>query len=86
MNKDPRDKIFALCGIAHDAGPDCLDVRIDYHPNSSTQVLYPNFVTKMLERDQNLDAPSIPNESRILQLPSWVPDFSVPVTTSSFMR
>ena len=64
MTTDPQDKTFALCGIAHDAGPDSLD----YHPNSSPQVLYRNFVATMLERDHNLDALSIPNESKVLQL------------------
>lgn len=26
-----RDKIYALCGLASDAGPDDLAVRIDYN-------------------------------------------------------
>lgn len=86
MTTDPRDKIFALCGIAHDAGLNSLDIEIDYHPNNSAQVVYRDFIVKMLKRDKNLDALSIPNDSKALQLPSWIPDFSVPITTSSFMR
>ena len=77
---DPRDKIFALCGIAADAGPDFLDIQIDYHlPNIDVQR---NFAVAMMTKERNLDVLSTPRDLESLDFPSWVPDFSQHVMTS----
>lgn len=86
ITTDPRDKVFALCGIAYDAGPGSLDIQINYHPSHSVQGVYREFAVKMLAKYKNLDVLSVPNENRILELPSWVPDFSTSVWTSSLTR
>ena len=81
---DPRDKIFAFCGIAADAGPDSLDIGIDYHlPNVDVQR---NVAVAMMTMGKNLDILSTPKDVESLDLPSWVPDFSLPVKTASFIR
>lgn len=86
ITTDPRDKIFALCGIAYDAGPGFMSIQIDYHPSHSVEEVYRELVIKMLAEYQSLDILSIPNEARDLDLPSWIPDFSKPVMTSSLIR
>ena len=81
---DPRDKVFALCGIAADAGPDSLDIRIDYHlPNID---VYRNVAVAMMSKGRDLDVLSTPKDVESLDFPSWVPDFSLPVMTSSLIR
>ena len=55
ITTDPRDKIFALCGIAYDAGPGFMNIRIDYHPSHSVEEVYREFVIKMLAEYKSLD-------------------------------
>lgn len=91
---DPRDKIFALLGLASDVGtgPGCLDIRVDYC--SSTKDLYRDTAMKILIRDQNLDIVALAgkhvthnvqgtNGQRTAGLPSWVPDWQDLDATSS---
>ena len=85
ITTDPRDKIFALCGIAYDAGPGSMNIQIDYHPNHSVEEVYRELVVKMLAEYKSLDILSIPHEARDLDLPSWIPDLSKPVMTSSLI-
>ena len=81
---DPRDKIFALCGIAADAGPDVLDVQIDYHlPNLD---VHRNVAVAMMTKERNLDVLSTPKDVESLEFPSWIPDFSLSIMTSSLIR
>ena len=86
ITTDPRDKIFALCGIAYDAGPGFMNIQIDYQPSHSAQEVYREFVVKMLAVYKNLDVLSVPNGDRVPDLPSWIPNFSTPALTSSLIR
>jgi len=73
-----RDKIYALCGLASDAGLDDLSVRIDY--NIEPANLYREVAIQMLSKGRYLDilsVPRIPGPSKVGPLPSWVPDWSV---------
>jgi hypothetical protein len=73
-----RDKIYAICGLASDAGPDNLAVRIDY--NIKTASLYCEVAIKILSKGRYLDilsVPRVPRPSDVGPLPSWVPDWSV---------
>ena len=85
ITTDPRDKIFALCGIAYDAGSGSMNIQIDYHPNHSVEAVYREFAVKMLAEYKSLDILTIPNEARVLNLPSWIPDLSKPVMTVSLI-
>ena len=81
---NPRDKIFAFCGIAADAGPDILDIRIDYHlPSIDVQR---NVAVAMMTKERTLDIMSTPKDVESLEFPSWVPDFGLPVITAAFLR
>ncbi|KAF2495047.1 hypothetical protein BU16DRAFT_539062 [Lophium mytilinum] len=67
---DPRDKIFALHGLAspgqtHGIGPD--------HFFSKKQIFL-NFTRRMLERGENFDILSLAQGCRDCSLPSWVLD------------
>ena len=86
ITTDPRDKVFALCGIAYDAGPSSMNIRIDYYPSHLVQEVYREFVLKVLAEYKSLDVLSVPNEASDLEIPSWIPDFSSPVMTSSLIR
>jgi Heterokaryon incompatibility protein (HET) len=82
---DPRDKVFALCGLARDSGPDGLDVKIDYHPD--TAEIYTDVAISMLKRSADLALLSVPHPStpsRVAGLPSWVPDWSLSSRATSF--
>ena len=76
-SKDPRDKIYSFCGLVAASkghGP----VRISYHDNVST--VYREVALKILKEDQSLDLLSRPPSlahSRVKDLPSWIPDWSI---------
>jgi hypothetical protein len=75
--KNPKDKIYALCGLASDAGPDGLAVRIDYNENTDS---YREVAIQMLRKGRYLDilsVPRVPGSTEAGPLPSWVPDWSV---------
>lgn len=84
---DPRDKIFALLGLATDIRT--ADGRLLLHVNYATPVeqVYismTNFL--MYEEDSNLRVLSYcgdPDRRSRLNLPSWVPDFSLPAQFAS---
>ena len=84
LTTDPRDKIFSLCGIATDVGPSELNISIDYR--RSAPEVYWETTVHMISLEKRLDVLSVPNEDRVLELPSWVPDFSMPVFTNSLIR
>ncbi|KIN00196.1 hypothetical protein OIDMADRAFT_145702 [Oidiodendron maius Zn] len=74
---DPRDKIFALCGLASDDGPEGLDVNIGY--STTAQEVYKAFATAILKTSYCMDllsVPRLPVGQRLPGLPSWVPDWS----------
>jgi hypothetical protein len=73
-----RDKIYALCGLASDAGPDNLAVRIDY--NIDMAKIYREVAIQILSKGHYLDilsVPRAPGRSEVGPLSSWVPDWSI---------
>jgi hypothetical protein len=75
---NPLDKIFAICGLAADVGRNGINIPIDYSLNPSE--LYRKFAVAVLKRDCNLDLLQLPRAShfsRLSDLPSWVPDWSI---------
>ncbi|KAK3368357.1 heterokaryon incompatibility protein-domain-containing protein [Podospora didyma] len=74
----PHDKIYALCGLSCDAGPDGLDIR--FHYQESADEVYISFARSVLTTYRNLDIFSVLSTSkpalRSKGLPSWVPDWN----------
>jgi hypothetical protein len=75
----PHDKIYALCGLARDAGPDGLDIRFDYHRPGDD--VYVDFARSVLTKYRNLDifsalSTSNNRDPNAKGLPSWVPDWN----------
>ncbi|KIJ65953.1 hypothetical protein HYDPIDRAFT_110066, partial [Hydnomerulius pinastri MD-312] len=75
---DPVDMIYALRGLSLNAGPDDLNVEVDY--GIQTETSYIRLAYNILRRDGNLDilaaCQQVPNSTSSLLLPSWVPDWS----------
>jgi hypothetical protein len=83
--KDPRDKVYALLGLAHAASDHHGGVVPDYH--MPIDQVYIDAAKAILELDTTLDmlgVPRITSESTIGTLPSWVPDWSTGDFASSF--
>jgi hypothetical protein len=73
---DPRDKIYALMGLAFDVQPG--DINIDY--TLPVQYVYKDIVKLFLSKHQSLDIlGAIMQQKSPFQglLPSWVPDWSL---------
>jgi hypothetical protein len=74
---NPRDKVFAICGLAADVGPNGLHIPIDY--SRSPSELYRSVAVAVLKQDSSLDLLQVSRPScstSVLDLPSWVPDWS----------
>ncbi|KAF2180153.1 HET-domain-containing protein [Zopfia rhizophila CBS 207.26] len=96
-----EDKIFALCGLAADAGPgpQGLNIYIDYE-STQPETLYKELAVNFLRRDRSLDIvslagvhnPLLPigveerDAHRLDGLPSWVPDWHMPDGTFSIQH
>ena len=81
----PKDKVYALCGLANDAGPDALAIEPEYNVDNST--VFHMVALEMLKKGRNLDILSVPRvlkSSKIGPLPSWVPDWSISDFANSF--
>lgn len=79
-SSDPRDKVFALCGLTRP-----LDFEPDY--NLTTQEVFTKLAVSFLENETTLDILSVPKPSetnRLKGLPSWVPDWTQCDSTHSF--
>jgi hypothetical protein len=73
-----HDKIYALCGLASDAGSNGLDIQIQYQ--HSVETVYIEFAKRYLQTHRNLDilAHLISHSKQpSSNLPSWVPDWRV---------
>lgn len=80
---DPRDKMFAMLGIATDVDDPVLVP--DYVQN--THVIYTKFTAYLLERDcslRYLHAAGIGLPRSLLNIPSWVADWSCPYFATNF--
>jgi hypothetical protein len=72
--QDPKDKILALYGILRELDIPCP--RPDYH--QSVERIYTDAAIACIDFDQSLSLLfEAPYEKRYLNLPSWVPDWSV---------
>ncbi len=74
-----------LCGLANDSGPNRLDVKPDYRRNKVET--YTDVAKSILLKYRNLDLLSVPHPSRpstVVDVPSWVPDWSLPQKQASF--
>ena len=71
---DPRDRIFALLGLATDAHP--IPFAPDY--NKSPEQVYKSTVKETIERDQNLDVLTYTQfNNKNFRVPSWCPDWTI---------
>jgi hypothetical protein len=55
---NPRDRIFALCGISTDFGPGKIDIKIDY--NSSVEDVYIQSAQAILSHHRDLRLLRVP--------------------------
>lgn len=61
---DNRDKVFALCGLANDTGPDCLAFEPDYELTDVQT--YTSIAISILKYSNDFDILSVPNLSNPL--------------------
>jgi hypothetical protein len=76
---DPRDRVFALCGLATDTSASRLNVDINYSPTNSVQDCFRKTAIAMLSNSRSLDILTVPRRLCRLnpfEIPSWVPDWS----------
>lgn len=72
---DPRDKVFALLGIADSQDVASLGCNVDY--NMTTVEVYTRLAKSYIQRDGNLDILGYAKHgTNIAGLPSWVPDWT----------
>ncbi|KAB5526422.1 heterokaryon incompatibility protein-domain-containing protein [Coniochaeta sp. 2T2.1] len=72
---DPRDKVFALLGIAGSQDISSLGCKVDY--DMTVVEVYTNLARSYIQRDDNLDVLGYVNSgARVAGLPSWVPDWT----------
>ena len=75
LTTGPREKVFSLWGMVHEVGPSGLSISIDHH--RSALEAYWETTVHMIAKENELDVLSVPDEGRALDLPSWVPNFSI---------
>ncbi|KAF2836615.1 HET-domain-containing protein [Patellaria atrata CBS 101060] len=78
QSTNPRDKIYALCGISSDTGPEGLNVRFDY--GSEVSKIYTNIAILHLEKYRTFEILEVPRHmkrSGVDGLPTWCPDWSI---------
>jgi hypothetical protein len=75
---DPRDKVYSLLGITDQSRSPALDIPRDYNLPVST--LYQGTVESIIRSSNTLNILAQvqdPSHTKLPNLPSWVPDFSV---------
>ncbi len=80
-----KDKIYALCGLANDAGPEALAIVPNYDLGDAA--VYHTVALEILKKGRNLDilsVPQVPKPTTIRSLPSWVPDWSIADFANSY--
>ena len=73
-----RDKIYSFCGLVETSSNSHRSVRINYEDDIG--IIYREVALNILEEDQSLDLlsrPPISTKFRMMDLPSWVPDWSI---------
>ena len=74
---DPRDKVFAFCGLFNQPRLSESVFQPDYRIEGID--VYKRLAVGLLSHDKNLDILSVPrveSHSKIQDLPTWVPDWS----------
>jgi hypothetical protein len=74
---EPQDKVYALCGLASDLGPEKLNIKPDY--TLKVDEVYKRVAQSILSYSCSLDLLSvsrISEHSTVSNLPTWVPDWS----------
>lgn len=72
--RDPRDKVYALLGLASD-----LDIlRIEPNYSKPPAEVLTDTALRILRTSSNLDLLNSVDNSKEIKLPSWVPDWSPP--------
>lgn len=74
MCTDPRDKVYALLGLASDLN--ILQIQPDYA--RSPAEVFINTALRILQTGSNLDLLNHVGNAKEIELPSWVPDWSPP--------
>jgi hypothetical protein len=72
--RDPRDKVYALLGLASEN----LGIVPDYEKRPAR--VFVDTALRILQSSSNLDLLNHVGGSKEIELPSWVPDWSVPKT------
>lgn len=80
---NPRDKIFALLGVLPDAERLCFEAP-DY--TKTVEQVYIDTAQSFIQQNSLEIILYSGACKQILRLPSWVPDWSAPISTSSFGR
>jgi Heterokaryon incompatibility protein (HET) len=77
---EKKDKIYALCGLADDVGSDDLDIKPEYSKSVRVEDVYRETAENILRKSSSLDLLSVRRvtHNSKSQLPTWVPDWSVP--------
>jgi hypothetical protein len=75
---DDRDKIFSFCGLIENSSEPKVPIDINYR-NKHVTAVYRETAEQILKRDRTLDLLSRPPIAAVstLNLPSWVPDWSI---------
>lgn len=80
---DPRDRIFAILGFSSDST--ALNVRPDYE--KTCKDVYTEVAEAILTQASNLDILyAVSGPKNMKAMPSWVPDWSVPVQSTFGLR
>jgi Heterokaryon incompatibility protein (HET) len=77
MTTDPRDKVYAFCGLMGTSVSEKIGVNISYHEDVHS--IYRETAMRILKHDRTLDILSLPPSigvAKTTDLPSWVPDWS----------
>lgn len=79
---EKKDRIYALCGLADDVGSDDLDIKPEYSKSVRFEDVYRETAENILRQSTSLDLLSVRRvtHNSKSQLPTWVPDWSVPDT------
>ncbi|KAH7110725.1 heterokaryon incompatibility protein-domain-containing protein [Dactylonectria macrodidyma] len=76
---DPRDRVFAVLGFSSDA--DVLNIRPDYAKTCAT--IYTEVAEAILAHSGTLDILyAVSRPRNVKAMPSWVPDWSVPIPST----
>jgi hypothetical protein len=77
LSTNPRDKVYAFCGLMDTSPSERIDVHINYEDDILS--VYWEAATSILRHDRTLDIlshPPLPGGLNRSALPSWVPDWS----------